>query len=380
MSRLYYEDEHGQFYLGDAREVLESLPEGSVDLCVTSPPYWQVRNYGVEGQLGQEPYFNDYIDRLCNILDFVKVPLKGKGNLFVNIGDTYFSKSKGTGGRTKKQLTNKGSYFQVNKLPSSMPDGALVNIPGRFSIQMVDEWGWTLKHTIIWHKPNAFVTSNKKKFTLDFEYVYHFILDTKGYYFEQQFEPLKNPIAKSKNATNKHEGYGNATYSGFEYDATKLEKGRNKRSVWSINTRGFKGSHFATYPTELIEVPIKACCPERICNNCGKPSMPILEREMPPDEIRNREGGKMNYHPTSVGSGQKLQNWYNEHPLELVGYTNCGCDAGFHGGVVLDPFIDSGTTAIEAERQGKKWIGIDINKEYINIAIERILGERNGRH
>jgi site-specific DNA-methyltransferase (adenine-specific) len=265
----------------------------------------------VEEQLGQESHYNEYLDKLCKIFDFLKTPLKREGSLFVVIGDTYFSRSKGTGGKTKKQLTNQGSFFRQERLPPLMPEGALVDIPSRFSIKMVDDYYWIKKHNIIWHKPNAFVTSNKKKFTLDFEYIYHFILDTKGYYFEQQFEPLKQPIAKSRNATNKHSNYGNATYSGFEYDATKFQKGRNKRSVWSISTRGFKGSHYATYPAELIEAPIKACCPEN--------------------------------------------------------------------GTVLDCFMGSGTTAIEAERRGKKWIGIDINEEYINIAIKRILEEREKR-
>jgi len=311
MSKLYYEDEYGQFYLGDAREVLESLPENSIDMCVTSPPYWKVRDYGVEGQLGQEPDYNEYLDKLCKIFDFLKTSLKREGSLFVVIGDTYFSRSKGTGGKTKKQLTNQGSFFRQERLPLLMPEGSLVNIPARFSIQMIDEWYWILKHTLIWHKPNAMVTSNKKKFTLDFEYIYHFILDSRRYYFEQQFEPLKQPNAKSRNATNKHAGYNNPTYSGFEYDASNYARGRNKRSVWSISTRGFRGAHFATYPTSLLEVPIAACCPI--------------------------------------------------------------------GGTIIDPFVGSGTTCIEAERQGKRWVGIDISEEYINIAIKRILEEREKR-
>ena len=308
----YYKDEYGKLYLGNAKEVLESLEPNSVDMAITSPPYWQVRDYGVDGQLGQEQNYDDYIKNLCKIFDFLKVPFTKGASLFVVIGDTYFSRSKGTGGKTKKQLTNQGSYFKTQRLPPLFPDGSLVNIPSRFAIKMVDDYYWILKHTIIWHKPNAMVTSNKKKFTLDFEYIYHFVLDTKEYYFEQQFEPLRQPTAKSRNSTNKYSGYGNPTYSGFEYDASKQGGVRNKRSVWEISTRGFRGAHFATYPPNLLEVPIKACCPK--------------------------------------------------------------------DGTVIDPFMGSGSTAIMAEKLGRKWVGIDIKEEYVDIAIERILNERAKNH
>ena len=326
----------GTLIVGDAWNVLQTLTvEGGIDLCITSPPYWGVRDYDDERQLGHEPHYNIYLRELCQIFEQVKPHFTPQSNLVVNIGDCYFSRSKGTGGPSKKQDSNKGSRFKKLRLPPIMPIGAQVNIPARFAIKMVDEYGWILKHDIIWHKPNAFVTSNKKKFTLDYEHVYHFVLDTKKYYFKQQFEPfgeesiktyerniakLKDKISKAialEEVRYKHndarmtsQESPNRMWNDLESLERQLEQGRNKRSVWSITTKGYRGSHAATYPRELIRVPMDAMCPE--------------------------------------------------------------------GGTVLDPFMGAGTTAIEAEAQGKYWIGIELNEEYCEDAIRRIENERTG--
>lgn len=324
----------GTLIVGNAWNVLQTLTvEGGIDLCITSPPYWGVRDYDNEEQIGHEPHYNMYLRELCQIFEQVKPHFKPQSNLMVNIGDCYFSRSKGTGGPSKKQDSNKGSRFKPLKLPNIMPIGAQVNIPARFAVMMVDKYHWILKHTIIWHKPNAMPTSNKKKFTPDFEYLYHFVLDTKKYFFEQQFEPfvedtdtlyrkklrankeynVKDPY--KKNTPYKHDtakitsqDSPNRMWEDSESLERQLEKGRNKRSVWSITTKGYHGSHAATYPRELIETPIAALCPE--------------------------------------------------------------------GGVILDPFMGAGTTAIEAEAQDKYWIGIELNEEYYEDAIRRIKDER----
>ena len=326
----------GTLIVGNAWNVLQTLTvEGGIDLCITSPPYWGVRDYGNEEQIGHEPHYNIYLRELCQIFEQVKPHFRPQSNLVVVIGDCYFSRSKGTGGPSKKQDSNKGSRFKPLKLPPVMPVGALVNIPGRFAIMMVDKYQWILKHTVIWHKPNAMPTSNKKKFTADFEYVYHFVLDTKKYYFKQQFEPFvedTDTLYRKKLRANKEynvkEPYKNNTpykhnkarltsqespnrmWDDPESLERQLEQGRNKRSVWSITTKGYSGSHAATYPRELIRSPIDAMCPE--------------------------------------------------------------------GGVILDPFMGAGTTAIEAEAQGKYWIGIELNEEYYEDAIRRIKDERTG--
>ena len=328
-----YEDNFGTMYLGEAWEVLQNENIPKIDLCITSPPYWGVRDYGDERQLGHEPHYDLYLIKLCDIFDQVKPHFTPQSNLVVNIGDTYFSRSKGTGGPSKKQDSNKGSRFEKLRLPPIMPQGALVNIPARFAMMMVDEYGWILKHDIIWHKPNAMVNSNKKKFTLDYEHIYHFVLDTKKYYFKQQFEPFaketiktyENKIAdleykmsvdeviaekkyKHNDARILSQESPNRVWGDLEALKRGLAQGRNKRSVWTIPTKGYKGSHAATYPQELIRVPMDAMCPT--------------------------------------------------------------------GGVILDPFMGAGTTALEAEAQNKYWIGIELNYEYYSDALRRIKDER----
>ena len=324
----------GTLIVGDAWNVLQTLTvEGGIDLCITSPPYWGVRDYDDERQLGHEPHYNIYLRELCQIFEQVKPHFTPQSNLVVNIGDCYFSRSKGTGGPSKKQDSNKGSRFKKLRLPPIMPIGAQVNIPARFAIKMVDEYGWILKHDIIWHKPNAFVTSNKKKFTFDYEHIYHFVLDTKQYYFKQQFEPFSEdtiktykrkiaklekhaavirdqPKYKHNDARMTSQESPNRVWNDLEALNRGLAQGRNKRCVWKIPTTGYRGSHAATYPRELIRVPMDAMCPE--------------------------------------------------------------------GGTVLDPFMGAGTTAIEAEAQGKNWIGIELNEEYYKDAIRRIENERTG--
>lgn len=360
---------------GDVMEVLKQLPNESVDMCITSPPYWNLRDYNHEGQLGNENNFKEYIDKLINVYKEVYRVLKKEGSNWVNIGDVYSSNNK-IG--VKKQ--------------------SLIGIPDRFKIAMIDE-GWLCRNEVIWHKPNAMPSSAKTRFNNDYEKMFFFTKDDL-YYFKTQYEEIKTKkvkgIKKKKESkylsveqessvrqgmnrergnkiieVRKHlpsqeefvnfmrarsniniicentsikrstvEHWFRRDVKGFSYpkvedwNETKYllddfseefskidfglthidyetddinknaDKGRVKRAVWSINTKGFKGCHFAPYPEKLIETPIKACCPE--------------------------------------------------------------------GGIVLDIFMGSGTTGVVAKKQNKNYIGIELNKEYIEIAKERI--------
>ena len=313
---------------GDALTKLKEMPEKSINMCMTSPPYWALRDYGVEGQLGLEPTFDQYISNLCDIFDGVKRVLRDDGTCWVNLGDTYFGSGKGAGGDGKNKesftFTEKeericdncgktfiGWKFQnfcgsacsgVDNTPrikkGKLPDKTLTMIPMRFAIEMVNR-GWILRNTIIWHKPNAMPSSVKDRFTVDFEYVF-FFSKNKKYYFEQQLEPLKSnyELRTAKNGKGSGELGNNVRFG------SNKEKGRNKRTVWKICPKPFREAHFAVYPEELCETPIKAGCPD--------------------------------------------------------------------GGVVLDPFFGAGTTGLVALKQNKNYIGIELNKEYIDIAEKRL--------
>ncbi len=276
-----------KIYTGNALEVLKTLPEGSVNMCITSPPYWGLRDYktnpaiwndGWQGELGAEPSFNQYINHLCDVFDKVKRVLKDDGTCWVNIGDSY----------NKKSLTL---------------------IPFRFALEMCNR-GWIVRNVIIWQKTNATPQSAKDRFTVDFEYLF-FFSKNKKYYFEQQFEPFKTSTYQrglrnfTDNKSLNYQGYGKTQQKNFHQKVINNElSGRNKRTVWQIATHAYHGAHFAVFPPALIEPPIKAGCPE--------------------------------------------------------------------GGIVLDPFIGSGTTAFVAEKLNRNWLGIELNPEYAKLAEERI--------
>ena len=327
---LYWRNNLGQLYLGESSEELKRIGAGSVDCCITSPPYWMKRNYTGEEEIGQEPDYRKYLDNVCGVFSEIYRILKPTGNLFVVIGDSYYSRNKGTGGKTKKQLTNPGSFFEAPKIPKLMPDGALMDLPSRFAIKMVDECGWYKKHNVIWHKPDAMPGSWKRRFTPDFENIYHFVKDIKKYYFKQQFEPFvegtdvtyrkklrankeyelkedyqeNTPYYKHNEARITSQESPNRMWNDSESLERQLENGKNKRSVWSITTARYPGSHSATYPETLIEPLLDAGCPE--------------------------------------------------------------------DGIVIDPFIGAGTTALVAQKQNKRWIGIDISEEYCRDTIRRM--------
>ena len=173
---------------GNSLEVLKTIPDNSIDCCITSPPYWGLRDYGHDEQLGSEKHFKDFVNNLCNVFDEVKRVLKPSGTCFVNLGDTFSSDTKGTGGQSDKQLSNKGSRYEAKKFDTEIPNKCLCLVPERFAIEMVDR-GWTIRNQIIWHKPNQMPSSAKDRFTVDFEKVFFFVKQPTGYYFEQQLEP-----------------------------------------------------------------------------------------------------------------------------------------------------------------------------------------------
>lgn len=320
-----------QIYNGDCLEVLATLESESVDCIVTSPPYYGLRDYGADGQIGLEPTHWDYLVHLVQVFDECKRVLKKTGTLWVNLGDTY--------GVGQQSLRSSAPTNTRNKAAGNVPrkreSKSLLQIPARFGIMMTDR-GWILRNKIIWQKPNAMPQSVKDRFTVDYEEIL-FFTKSKKYFFEQQFEPLalstlprykrgvsdnakyrdkghsagaiSQPRPNIKTTDNKMAGGADSMqgHSGyFKKDGTPLfnPNGRNKRTVWSIPTQSYKGAHFAVYPEALVRVPIKAGSPK--------------------------------------------------------------------GGTVLDPFMGSGTTLAVAKQEGRNGIGIEINKGYIKLARERI--------
>jgi len=277
---------------------------------------------------------------------------------------------------------------------------SLCLIPQRFVIEMVNR-GWILRNIIIWHKSNCMPSSAKDRFTVDFEYVYFFVKNKK-YWFEQQFKKYapdtlhrmnrglnvnkwtlgadgQTPHNLSQPRLNKKRGYKIKQPSQeiqrpqhHGKDINYNENGRNKRCVWKIPTKSFKEAHFATFPETLIEPMIKAGCPEYICKKCGKARVKIIEYKGGTigkswhDHSKDLEKGM---HQSLGGLDKQGDKAYQRIDK---GYTNCNCNAGFEGGIILDPFMGAGTTALVALRQRKNFIGIEIKQEYIDMIYKRI--------
>jgi DNA modification methylase len=405
-----------KIYQGDALSVLKTFPDEIIDTVICSPPYWNLRDYGTAGQLGLEQTFEEYIDKLIQIFAEVKRVLKPTGTCWVNISDSYA----GAGGmgsfvdnKAKRGMSVIKQYNRQNV--KGIPSKSLCGIPERFALSMTDRLGFIRRNTLIWKKNNVMPSSAQDRYTIDFEYIYFFSKSQK-YYFEQQLEPVKlcsierlnravsnkhkwingadgqtkhtmnqprpnrntkipaeicemmgSPMARYKrieksNAPHEFEGPDNMV-SPFD-----PERGRNPRAVWEINIKPFSEAHFAVFPPELPRRCIMAGCPKDICKKCGKARERVYKVEKvkcPPIGGVKKSGGD-----NPVYSGKTEHN-------RITGfkYTDCGCNAGWDKGIVLDPFMGSGTTAIVALKLNRNFVGIELNKEYIRMANARLKPE-----
>ena len=304
---------------GDALEVLKTLPDETVDCVVTSPPYWALRDYGVKGQIGLESSIEEYLEKLIAIFDEIHRVLKPSGTCWINFGDTYSNKTKG-GQRNKLQNNMYDSLTRraaIPKLKVRLATAAvtpqpksLCLIPSRFALRMIER-GWILRNEIIWHKPNVMPQSVKDRFTVDFEKVFFFVKNRK-YYFRRQYEPLKNPLRLKRRLLDPEKAHKRARNYWFSARPDISEKRRIEMIASGRNKR----------------------CVWRI------------------------------------GTTNFAGNHFAVYPEKLVETPIlAGCPAG---GIVLDPFVGSGTTAVVAEKLARKYIGIELNPEYTRLARNRI--------
>lgn len=300
---------------GDAAEILKTLPQGSVDMCVTSPPYYGLRDYGEQRQIGIEQTPDEYIARLVEVFDEVYRVLKKDGTLWLNIGDSYAGSGKGpmslqvTGNGKNKELYNKDSrIYEVPKKWDGIKPKDLIGIPWMLAFALRAR-GWYLRSDIIWYKTNCLPESAKDRPTKTYEHIF-LLAKSRNYYFDYKAiqEPIKEVsrerYKRGRSANGKYvgtQGISNAKENSYDFD----QQFRRKRDVWEVSTNSYKmDEHFAMFPERLIEPCILA--------------------------------------------GSKV------------------------GGVVLDPFFGSGTTGAVAKRFGRDFIGIDLNARYLEKAKERI--------
>lgn len=282
---------------------------------------------------------------------------------------------KDMGKNSIERKSNPQKFNTKGTVNCGVPDKSLTLIPFRFAIEMINR-GWILRNTIIWHKPNCMPSSAKDRFTVDFEYVFFFVKN-KRYFFEAQYEPIKeSTIQRERYGWNGVEIEGRDSPQATDKMGTRWGDpniGRNKRTVWSICPQPFPEAHFAVYPEELCQTPIKSGCPEFVCKKCGKAREKVYDVSYQPQA--NRWSKKADTNIIKKPTDRNVRGSYEEN-LDAIrkfkGYTQCSCNAGFEGGIVLDQFMGAGTTALVALKQNKRFIGFEINNQYIDIANKRI--------
>jgi DNA modification methylase len=250
---------------GDCLETLKSLDEQSINTCVTSPPYWGLRDYGVDGQLGLEDSPDKFVENLVEVFREVKRVLRDDGTVWLNLGDSYArtggdSSKKGRHWDNRENNPNTGHNRYAKDIGLKQKD--LVGIPWRVAFALQAD-GWYLRQDIIWHKPNPMPESVRDRCTKAHEYIFLLSKNPKYYYDN---EAIKED---AKSAGKKSDGF-KGRQGGAEYHATsggigseeKIYNKKNKRSVWTITTKPYKEAHFATFPTDLIEPCVLAGCPE----------------------------------------------------------------------------------------------------------------------
>ncbi len=249
--------------VGDCIEMMRTLPDQSVHTCITSPPYFGLRDYGVDGQIGLEASPREFIDSLVAVFREVRRVLRDDGTLWVNLGDSYASGGRGGGGRYMAERGDgawqgKGDAAGWRSAPAGWKHKDLLGLPWRLAIALQDE-GWYLRQDIIWHKPNPMPESIKDRCTKAHEYLF-LLSKSPRYYFDQ--EAIREQATKGFSGSEFNSGKTAEHQLGRSSDRDRVDDGmRNKRSVWTVATASFKGAHFATFPPDLIRPCVLAGSP-----------------------------------------------------------------------------------------------------------------------
>jgi DNA modification methylase len=447
---------------GDALSVLRQMKPASIHCCVTSPPYWGLRDYKVplqiwggkpghvhewgfellvkdtnqidkrrwdharngrgedqsmgkhpgwarrpggdgkfcrcgawQGALGFEPTPDLYVQHLVDIFHEVRRVLRDDGTLWLNLGDSYTRGNRATYDQARDNKRNGGTPPRRSPQPQGLKAKNLIGIPWRVALALQAN-GWHLRSDIIWAKTNPMPESVLDRPTKSHEYLFLFSKRPKYFYDGISIrEPFKSPDRLygpnwSQHKTAKLIEQGNRCTSGLhdgrsQYGSSQL--GRNRRSVWMIPTEPYRGAHFATYPTRLVEPCNRAGTGERgCCPACGAPWQRVVKRtSITPADYH----GKWSVADPQASGRRMLANvrarrLAGEHhdipfppPLTLRWRRGCNHPHQPVPATVLDPFCGSGTTGVVAQRLGRQFVGIDLNAEYVQMALQRITDARS---
>ena len=359
----------------DALDYLRTLPDESVNCIITSPPYYGLRDYGADGQLGLENTPEQYVTRLVAIFAEARRALRSDGTCWIVLGDSYAGSGRGPTGHNG--LGNQTQRQGFDSPPVSIPHGLkpkdLIGIPWRVAFALQAD-GWWLRSDIIWAKPNPMPESVRDRPTKAHEYVF---LLTRSATYWYDAEAIAEPSSNNSHGGGQAHGTRYMQQSGRN-DGNRamgiVTVSHNRRTVWTVSTEPTPFAHFATFPQKLIEPMVLAGCPARVCAKCGAPWEQVIERKA--QEYNEREGAAQRLRCAgAIAGGTKKVTLGKTHLVKrnIIGWQPaCACDADTRPGIVCDPFMGSGTTALVARQLGRHFLGCDVNAEYVALANERL--------
>ena len=380
--QAYYETPNLALYQGDCRQLLPALPAQSVHCCVTSPPYWHLRNYGYTGQIGLEPTVDAYVETMVEVFRAVRRVLRDDGTCWVNLGDSYYGDSP-TRTRSSEafsatwdpsQTRSRGGLRRSAAKADGLKPKDLCGIPWRVAFALQAD-GWYLRADIIWAKSNPMPESCRDRPTKSHEYL--FLLAKQPRYFYDQ-EAVKELAVGKNHHDLTGQGYhapGQPPHGGNRQAPHVATATRTRRSVWTIATQPYKGAHFATFPQRLVEPCLLAgTSAAGCCAQCGAPRTRVVQRTgtdtMAHTRPKHRQSAKSTLSHSHSGHGGWAE--VGSHTTTSGWRRTCAHDAPVEPCTILDPFAGAATTLLVAQTHGRRSIGLEASKEYCALATARL--------
>jgi len=412
---------------GDAVDTLAEMPESSVHCVMTSPPYFELRDYGVDGQIGLEDSLANYIESIVEVADELQRVLRDDGSWWLNLGDTFAGSQNG---RSMAENTKEAQPPEGRPSPgnATLRRKSKMLVPHRVAISLQDA-GWVVRDDAVWHKPNPTPNPVKDRLHEHKEFLFH-LTPEPDYWFDLDAirEPPKDAsLERAQRAYDGSKQSDTDRYPGRDsesrlhcFDRAVHPNGKNPGDVLEIPVQAYPDAHFAVFPDDLPELPIKSSCPPQVCADCGRPyerlveDIPVWERDKSEIErpqllraiekfedsrldIEHLEAVRAKGFSDAAAGQQQAGAGRNTDDVEqraaeakevLGGYFReftmtahetgdweqaCDCETdATEPGIVLDPFAGAGTTCKVAKEQGRRFVGIDLNPEYVAMAQRRV--------
>ena len=378
------EDWTGDIHQGDAVELLSEMPADSVHMAMCSPPYYGLRDYSVDGQIGLEDSLGAYVESLVAVGDELRRVLRDDGSWWLNLGDSFAGS---WGAQSKDDEANhrdRGAYPRKNPARTgALRRKSKMLVPHRVAIALQDA-GWIVRGDAVWTKPNPMPHPVKDRLNEHKEFVFH-LTPEPDYWFD--LDAIREPHAEQsvQRATRRDNRHDHKRRQSVANEETLRPEqfvhpnGKNPGDVLEVTVKPFPDAHFAVYPPDLCETPIQASAPEQVCAACGTPYIresEVVEREVaggspaiPEEEAAyNRKSGN---HQGDYGD----RGGFTQPTEREIGpwEQQCDCETdATEAGIVLDPFAGAGTTCLVAKDHGRRFVGLELNADYVAMAQKRV--------